>query len=68
MSYKANAIKPKELAEILNTTVRRLQYLDSIDVIKAKRTDTNRRYYDMADVRLYKYIAEQRAELFEPTE
>ena len=38
-------LKPKEMAERLNVTVRTLQRWDNDGVLKAYRTPTNRRYY-----------------------
>lgn len=38
-------LKPKQVAERLNVTVKTLQRWDREGVLKAKRTPTNRRYY-----------------------
>ena len=38
-------LKPKEMAERLNVTVRTLQRWDNDGILKAYRTPTNRRYY-----------------------
>ncbi|WP_102401984.1 IS607 family transposase [Haloimpatiens massiliensis] len=37
--------KPKDFAELLNISVKTLQRWDREDILKAKRTPTNRRYY-----------------------
>ncbi|WP_291581223.1 IS607 family transposase [Clostridium sp. UBA6640] len=37
--------KPKDFAELLNVSVKTLQRWDREDILKAKRTPTNRRYY-----------------------
>ncbi|NEU05097.1 IS607 family transposase [Clostridium senegalense] len=37
--------KPKDFAELLNVSVKTLQRWDREDILKAKRTSTNRRYY-----------------------
>ena len=37
--------KPKEFAELLNISVKTLQRWDRENILKAKRTPTNRRYY-----------------------
>lgn len=39
-----------ELAELSGTTIRTIQYYDQIDVLKAKRTETNLRYYTKSDL------------------
>ncbi len=37
--------KPKDFAELLNVSVKTLQHWDREDILKVKRTPTNRRYY-----------------------
>ncbi len=44
MKYITN-YKPKDFAELLNISVKTLQRWDREDILKAKRTPTNRRYY-----------------------
>ena len=37
--------KPKDFAELVNVSVKTLQRWDREGILKAKRTQTNRRYY-----------------------
>lgn len=37
--------KPSDFAELLNVSVKTLQRWDRENILKAKRTSTNRRYY-----------------------
>lgn len=43
--YNSVMLKPKQVAERLNVTLKTLQRWDRMGILKAKRTPTNRRYY-----------------------
>ena len=49
-------LKPKEMAERLNVTVKTLQIWDKKGTLKAYRTPTNRRYY--TEEQYLKYIGQ----------
>ncbi|WXR63090.1 IS607 family transposase [Peptostreptococcaceae bacterium AGR-M142] len=51
--------KPKDFAELLNVSVKTLQRWDRQNILKAKRTPTNRRYYTYDQYLDYKGVKEQ---------
>lgn len=42
--------KPKDFAELLGVSVKTLQRWDRENILKAKRTPTDRRYYTSEDI------------------
>lgn len=51
--------KPKDFAELLNVSVKTLQRWDRQNILKAKRTPTNRRYYTYDQYLDYKGVKEK---------
>ena len=51
--YPSQSIKPQQMAQMLGISVRRLQILDKMDIVPARRSDTDRRYYIMSDYEQY---------------
>ena len=51
--------KPKDFAELLNVSVKTLQRWDRQNILKAKRTPTNRRYYTYDQYLDYRGVKEK---------
>ena len=58
--YPVKSIKPQQMAQMLGISVRRLQILDKMDIVPARRSDTDRRYYLIDDYYKYQEIVRQR--------
>ena len=54
--------KPKEFAELLNISVKTLQRWDREGILKAKRTQTDRRFYTEEQLQEYLKKSDKNAE------